>query len=208
MAMQDLRDEVAEHLSQQHLQVHTDSINDDETVLVVSKNSLIKTVVRLQRFRHRPLEVVINVDYNDVKTTKDVLWTTKPATRRQDRISFRWLWLLPVFGGLIIALVTYFESWFAAFFGGDQLDQLQLIVVVTILSIILAVSWIYGIPVLVKQRQQRMQEFDEELLIMISDKIQQLDDQLTTTPVVRCWSCFGQLEPKIEICPHCGEKQK
>ena len=206
--MYNLRDHIVEELVSHDLSVFTESMTDDDCVLLITRNAMVKTVATMERHRHRPMEIELTVDHAEVKNTKDVLRTTKPVTKQLDKVSFRWLWILPIFGGLIVLLISMFESFFASLYGSSSLSSVQLIITVTVLSTILAISWIYGLPRIFNQLSKRRKQLDTEVLELMRQKIIALDEALITTDVIRCWSCFTELEPTTVICTSCGETQK
>jgi hypothetical protein len=203
--MGDLRSDVESTLSDRGYLCHLESMSDSELMIKVSKGQR-KTLMKIERLRHRPLEVVLEVDYSQADVKLNV---SRPRqSNNSSMFSYRWIWLLIIFGGVFVTILGNISQAIANGFQQTGFTDGQIITFLIILAIVVPLSVMYGIPALQKQLNQGKSEFDRQLLEVVKTRVEQLHSELTATEVLRCWSCFKEIEFEDKVCPFCGENQK
>lgn len=207
MEMEELCKHLMNELEKHQLQHTLESRSDDELLIKVVRNPVFQTMLTIQRFRHRPLEVMVEVDYSKAKKSNDVIRTRVDS--RDSWLTNGWLWVLLFFSGMIISSITLL---------GDKLDQLlisiqnefsplEIIAIFSVSSALIIVIGIYIIPKLMNEQKNRMKQFDATVLGIVKRRIKELNETQVSVKVTRCWSCFKQIDQE-KVCPHCGEQQK
>jgi hypothetical protein len=182
----------------------------DKLGLQVSKRGY-KTVLSITRYTHNPLEVEVNIDFAQAKQT-DIIRKFRPNVGDTGMFSgqYRWLWLIIIFGGILVTLITTVVGLTFLLLekvtpGWTNIERLFGIIGSTLF---LGLIWILLAPRLQKRRIAGLKRFDQEVFEIVIDKLTQINADLKSTDILRCWSCFKQINPEDTVCIHCDTKQK
>ena len=114
MPMQQLRDVVELELQNAKYLTSLNNLTDDVFSLKITKNRFYSTVLTINRYSHKPLEVEVMVDYtlsNDQDLVRRTIPTSTQSTSLVDRFTnYRLLWFGMFFLGLVFMVFSVFVS--------------------------------------------------------------------------------------------------
>ena len=73
---------------------------------------------------------------------------------------------------------------------------------------ITAAFWIFMIPFFNKRYRQALIKYDLEIMAKICGLLKILSEDHHDNTIVRCWSCFKEIDKPENLCPFCGLQQK
>jgi hypothetical protein len=184
-------------------------MTDDQVSLKITKGSR-PTILTIKRHRHRPFEIEVIVDHTLTKNQDLVTrQKRKSTTDRSAFSSYRLLWIGMIFIGIILTMFNVFISVFLEILNtvtpGWSSTQ-QALGVIGFVVLVFG-FWIMIIPILNRQKSQSMKLYDKSVLEKVCTILDELRSDKQDNAVVRCWSCFKEIERSEKFCPHCGEQQ-
>ena len=210
--MQELRHILDDEFKKYQFSTILDNQTDDHLSMIIRGGMGQQTILKIDRNRHKALEVEVNVDFN-FSSPKNVIRSTRPRNQNQGRGfmgGYRSIWLLFIFAGLIINVLFLFSDALLQFVENltPGWSPFQRGVSVFILVVLIIIAWFRVPPIIRQQRHAAGRKFDEKVLSIVSGRIKSLQAELTKTTIVRCWNCFEVINPNEVYCPNCGKDQQ
>lgn len=209
--MSKLREILEVELHNHNLLTNLTNQTDDKLGLLVSRFRY-QTILNLTRHSHNPLEIEVVADHT-LAAQKDVIRSIRPSSGRGTGMisgQYRWIWLLLIFGGIIISLVMAIADILASIIEiitPSWTDQQRIFGILGFIAIFIVI-WMIIIPRMQKNRVNNLIKFNSQVLEIIVNRLQLLNDELSTSDIIRCWSCFEKIDPQDNVCIYCGVRQK
>jgi len=205
MEMSEVYTRLSDELAELSLELELQSITEDQLQLLVIRNSFTRTHLNIERFRHRPMEVQVEVDYQRAKTSSDLIRINQNDSSNSDMSNS--IRSVLIIGGFFVALFFGAGSVLSSIIP-EQPNSTQVISLAIISVVLFLIIGIYVLPTLFKKRDRHLHDFDQHILQRVGLILQEFHKELNDSAILRCWSCFKPIEPSDRICPFCGEQQK
>lgn len=207
MPMQELYEKFTPELESEGFKTSLNNLTDDTLSLKIINKST--TVLTIDRHHHRPFELEVIVDHTLNK--KQDLVSRRKRTKQRDGspINYRYLWIGIIFFGALLSMFYFFIEIFldalnAITPGWSSLQQaLGFIIIILIVGLF----WIFVVPIFTKHKKEAMKKYDEMVLEIVCGIIKSLKVEIDDDAVLRCWSCFKEIDHFEKLCNHCGEQQ-
>lgn len=207
MPMQELYEKITPELENEGFKTSLNNLTDDTLSLKIIDKST--TVLTIDRHRHRPFELEVIVDHTLNK--KQGLVSRRKRTRQRDGslINYRYLWIGIIFFGALLSIFYFFIGIFLDALntvtpGWSSLQQALGIIVVVL---VIGLFWILVMPTITKHKKESMKKYDKNVLEIVCGIIKGLKVEIEDDAVLRCWSCFKEIDHFVKLCSHCGEQQ-
>jgi hypothetical protein len=205
MSIDVLKSTIMSDLNANGISVELES-STEELVQLNVKRGIYKSTVQLERNRHRPLYVQLNVDYLiQQEMNKELKKMAKMQTRRNISQGFgggffRIYFLFIVLGFVATILYLIIDAIMQSTTG----TTLAIVIVVTLILLI-----IFN-PLIQSRINRGLQNFDQEVLDIVSGTLERLrkeDSKIKQRTTVKCWNCFEDIKLDSSFCEKCGEQQ-
>lgn len=207
MPMQELHEKITPELETEGYKTSLNNLTDGTLSLkIINKTT---TVLTIDRHRHRPFELEVLVDHT-LKKKQDLVSRRKRSSQRDGSlINYRYLWIAIIFFATLLSMFYFFIGLFL-----DALDTItpgwsstQQALGIIIVILVIALFWILVVPIFTKHKKESMKKYDIIVLEIVCGIIKSLRVEIDETAVLRCWSCFEEINHSDKICRNCGEEQ-
>lgn len=207
MPIQELHEKVDAELQNDGYKTSLNNLTDGLLSLKIISNA--PTVLTIERHRHKPFELEVIVDHTLTKKQDLVTRRKRSDTGGRSSFNYRYLWFGIIFFSTLVSLYFFFIEIFLKAL--DDItpgwSQLQQAIGIVIIILIIALFWILIIPIISKRKKEGMKKHDKKVLSRVCEIIDDLRVEIDENAVIRCWSCFKEIDRYQKLCPHCGEQQ-
>ena len=201
--MRKLREILELELQYHRLSCNLTNQTDNKLGLQVSKFGY-RTVLGITRYTHKPSELEVIVDHT-LADQSYIIRRLRPDANNQSGMftgTYRWFWLLVVFGWIITTLI------FGIMGLMEVITPKKGVFGIIVIVILIALLWLFLLPRYQKRRIIGLKRFDKQVIAITTNRLIKLNEELSSTDILRCWSCFKMIDPEDNVCIHCGKTQK
>lgn len=210
--MQDLRPVVEEALLQKGIRPDLENLTENDMNFRLSRTGYVSHL-SMSRVRHKPLDVEIEIDYNYYNYQNEAYKQMQKRSRRRSRGSgsmFRTYWILWIFLGVIISVLSFFSGLLVGFINAltpGWSSEARAVALVAFVILVLML-WIYALPMYNRGKGRQLKLVDTQVLAHLVNRLEEFDTQRTGFTTLKCWNCFEPVSINERHCTHCGAQQK
>ena len=202
--MQELRGDLQRMFDEHHVSYFVNSATDDNMSFNLSSGNA-KTVLMMLRHRHKPLEIEIIADHK-MNSAPDYI-KRRSSSNSSDNSRYLWYGLF-LFGFIVTMLVVFVQVLIgiieAMTPGWNQSQRILGIFGFTALVVFYV---LYVIPLIRKQRNKATYNFNSQIVALVTAKLEAIHEATAKNHILRCWSCFKEMDMNDDFCPNCGKQQ-